>query len=146
MTGAAMLVRADVFGDAGFLPEHYFLYSEETDFNISARAAGWKTMIDTRARAHHFKRSSGFLPKPYYIYYFVRNRLLFGMRHTDVSADRIEEDLEGFLAAWRDRVHRRSPGALSAFDRLVATAISDGRNGVTGRSEAVGAVRFDKAT
>ena len=142
VTGASMLVRSAVFEDAGLLPEDYFLYFEETEYNLSVRAKGWKTIVETRARAYHFKRSSGVLPTPYYIYYFVRNRLVFGLRHSDVSVDRIELDLEEFVSGWRERVERHSPGGLVSYDNLVETALRDGRAGTTGQSKEVGAVSF----
>jgi hypothetical protein len=137
--GAAMLVRRRVFEDIGLLPEEYFLYFEETDFCVRAARAGWKVAVDTGARVvHRFAAPDG-LPAETLIYYFVRNRLLFGQRFTDVPFDALLGDLEGFVSSWRRRVQERKPEWLGRFEGLVALAVEDARNGVTGRREGVGA-------
>lgn len=133
VTGAAMLVRSEVFADAGLLPEDYFLYFEETDFSVRARLAGWAAMIEPRSRVRHFKRSSGALPQPYFVYYFIRNRIVFGTRFTGWPAARIVEDQQRFIDSWRRRVAERAPDWLPVYERLVRMAIEDGTAGRVGR-------------
>jgi GT2 family glycosyltransferase len=41
VTGAAMMIRKEVFDDIGLLDEGYFLYFDEVDFCLRARRAGW---------------------------------------------------------------------------------------------------------
>ena len=137
--GAAMLVRRKVFDDIGLLPEEYFLYFEETEFCVRAAAAGWKVAVETGARVVHRFASSDGLPTEVLLYYFVRNRLLFGQRHTEVPFDEQLADLGGFIASWRRRVEERNPRWLGRFEELVAMAVEDARAGVTGRREGVGA-------
>jgi GT2 family glycosyltransferase len=137
--GAAMLVRRKVFADVGLLPEEWFLYFEETDFCVRAARAGWKVAVDTGARVvHRFAAPDG-LPAETLVYYFVRNRLLFGRLFTEVPFDVLLADLEGFITSWRRRVQERKPEWLGRFEELVALAIADARAGVTGRREGVGA-------
>ncbi len=137
--GAAMLVRRRVFEDIGLLPEEYFLYFEETDFCVRAARAGWKVAVDTGARVvHRFAAPDG-LPAETLVYYFVRNRLLFGRRFTEVPFEALLGDLEGFLGSWRRRVRERKPEALGRFEELVALAVEDARSGVTGPRAGVGA-------
>lgn len=133
VTGAAMLVRSAVFADVGLLPEDYFLYFEETDFSVRARLAGWWAMIEPRSRVRHFKRSSGSLPQPYFVYYFIRNRIVFGTRFTGWTAARIVEDQQKFIESWRRRVRERAPEWLPMYERLVRMAIEDGTASRTGR-------------
>jgi hypothetical protein len=133
VTGAAMLVRREVFEDIGLLPEDYFLYFEETDFNVRARRAGWEVLVEPRARMAHDKRSTGRLPAPYYVYYFVRNRLRFGSEFTDLAIDEVDAHLEEWVAAWRAKVADREPGWLAAYEALVAAARADARAGVRGQ-------------
>lgn len=133
VTGAAMLVRREVFEDVGLLPEDYFLYFEETDFNVRARRAGWEILVETRARMAHDKRSTGRLPAPYYVYYFVRNRLRFGTAFTDLPVDEVDAFLDGWVGAWRAKVAEREPAWLPAYEALVAAARADARAGVRGR-------------
>ena len=40
VAGTSMLVRRRVFDEIGLLPEHYFLYFEETDFQVTAAKRG----------------------------------------------------------------------------------------------------------
>ena len=41
VTGAAMMIRKEVFDDVGLLDDGYFLYFEEVDFCFRAKQAGW---------------------------------------------------------------------------------------------------------
>ncbi|MEA2000491.1 MAG: glycosyltransferase family 2 protein, partial [Actinomycetota bacterium] len=50
VAGTSMLVRRRVFEDVGLLPEQYFLYFEETDFQVRAARKGWKSVINPLAR------------------------------------------------------------------------------------------------
>jgi GT2 family glycosyltransferase len=128
-TGASMLVRRPLFDEIGLLPERYFLYFEETDFNIRAKRAGWKVLLEPRSKVHHFRRSWSALPAPYYVYYFVRNRILFGRTFTAAPLETMLEDLETSLANWR----RKVPAGFShRFEELVAAAVADGTEGRDG--------------
>jgi GT2 family glycosyltransferase len=135
VTGASMLVRREVFEHIGLLPERYFLYFEETDFNVRARTAGGRVMIDSGARLLHYRRSWERAPGPNYVFYFVRNRLLFGRTFSDVPLEVIERDLDKPIAAWRSKVAKVDAGWVPAYDRLVAKALADGRAGQDGRDE-----------
>jgi GT2 family glycosyltransferase len=128
-TGASMLVRRQLFDEIGLLPERYFLYFEETDFNIRAQRAGWKVLLEPRSRVLHFRRSWGSVPAPYYVYYFVRNRILFGRTFTSSPLETMVEDLERSLSNWRKKI---APNFSEAYERLVAAAISDGTQGRDG--------------
>ena len=137
--GAAMLVRRQVLDDVGLLPEEFFLYFEETEFCVRAVAAGWKVAVETGARVVHSFAPADGLPTEALLYYFVRNRLLFGQRHTAVPFAEQLADLEGFIASWRRRVEERNPQWIGRFEELVGMAIEDARAGVTGHREGVGA-------
>lgn len=136
--GASMLVRREVFDEVGLLPEEYFMYFEETEFCLRAGRAGWEVVVSPWADVvHHSSRAEG-LPGEVYVYYFVRNRLLFGMRHTVWNFDDLVEDVAPFVAGWRRRVERVDPGWLPRFEELVETAVADARAGLTGRRPGVG--------
>jgi N-acetylglucosaminyl-diphospho-decaprenol L-rhamnosyltransferase len=53
ISGAAMMIRAQVFRAIGGLDENYFLYFEETDFCFRARKAGFATWYFPRSRVMH---------------------------------------------------------------------------------------------
>ncbi|MGA9596184.1 MAG: glycosyltransferase family 2 protein [Acidimicrobiia bacterium] len=132
VAGTSMLVRRRVFEDVGLLPEHYFLYFEETDFQVTAARHGWKSVINPLARVWHYQGSAAHLPAPYYTYYYIRGRLLFAKKFTEFDDETIVAGLDGFIEGWRTRVGERAPGWLDTYNRLVDRALADGKAGVTG--------------
>lgn len=57
--GAILLVDRQCFDALKGFDESYFLYSEETDFSLRARDAGWATVYSPRAGAMHVGGGSG---------------------------------------------------------------------------------------
>lgn len=57
--GAILLIDATCFTTLGGIDESYFLYSEETDFSLRARDAGWATVYTPDAGAMHVGGGSG---------------------------------------------------------------------------------------
>lgn len=57
--GAILLVDRRCFDELRGLDESFFLYSEETDFSLRARDAGWATVYTPRAGAMHIGGGSG---------------------------------------------------------------------------------------
>ncbi|WP_051973035.1 glycosyltransferase family 2 protein [Cryobacterium sp. MLB-32] len=57
--GAVLLVDRHCFDALAGLDESFFLYSEETDFSLRARDAGWSTVYTPRAGAMHIGGGSG---------------------------------------------------------------------------------------
>lgn len=57
--GAILLIDAECFGRLGGIDESYFLYSEETDFSLRAKDAGWTTVYTPTAGAMHVGGGSG---------------------------------------------------------------------------------------
>lgn len=131
-SGASMLVRRQLIEEIGLLPERYFLYFEETDFNTQAKRAGWKVLLEPRSRVLHFRRSWSSVPAPYYVYYFVRNRILFGRTFTTAPIEMMLEDLHRSLVTWRKKIAVASPERVDGYDALVAAAIADGTEGRDG--------------
>ncbi len=58
--------------------------------------------------------------------------MLFGKEFTDLSDDKLEEGLSGFIGGWRSRVAERAPDWLGTYDRLVGWGLEDGKAGRTG--------------
>jgi GT2 family glycosyltransferase len=60
VAGASMMVRREVFEDAGLMDEGYFMYFEETDFCLRAKEAGWPTWhVPASVITHLIGQSSG---------------------------------------------------------------------------------------
>jgi N-acetylglucosaminyl-diphospho-decaprenol L-rhamnosyltransferase len=60
VAGASMIIRREVFRDAGLLDEGYFMYFEEVDFCLRAKRAGWPCWYVPASRIVHLVgQSSG---------------------------------------------------------------------------------------
>jgi len=57
--GAILLVDATCYSTLGGMDESYFLYSEETDFSLRAKDAGWATVYTPAAGGMHIGGGSG---------------------------------------------------------------------------------------
>lgn len=57
--GAVLLIDCECYAKLGGMDESYFLYSEETDFSLRAKDAGWSTMYAPTAGAMHVGGGSG---------------------------------------------------------------------------------------
>jgi N-acetylglucosaminyl-diphospho-decaprenol L-rhamnosyltransferase len=77
--GAVLLVARDCFDALGGFDESYFLYSEETDFALKARQAGWATRYEPAASAMHIGQASGFNAETHAMQ--IVNRVRFYARH-----------------------------------------------------------------
>jgi GT2 family glycosyltransferase len=133
VTGACMLVKRAVLEEVGLFPEEYFLYFEDTELCVRARRAGWRSVVDPRARLAHHQRSWTGAPGDAYVYYFLRSQILFGRRWAPDGTEALLADLEGVVRTWRRRVEAEDPARVARFDRLAREAIADGLAGRTGR-------------
>lgn len=80
-SGAAQLIDRRCLDQAGLWDESFFLYSEETEFALRARDAGWKTYYQPDAVAVHIGGESSTSPNLWAL--LTRNRVrLFRRRHS----------------------------------------------------------------
>ncbi len=78
VTGCAMMIKREVFEKIGLLEEQYFSNYEDLDFCISAERARYTIYYAPEAVIYHkVARDWGGLDNPLYIYYQIRNNLLF---------------------------------------------------------------------
>jgi GT2 family glycosyltransferase len=76
VTGAAVLVRAEVIKDVGYMDESYFMYREETDWMIRASRLGrWEIGVAAKARIWHKIAASSGNQSAFQEYYNTRNTL-----------------------------------------------------------------------
>lgn len=102
--GAILLVDRRCFDALEGLDESYFLYSEETDFSLRARDAGWATVYTPRAGAMHVGGGSG----------------ESAITHTMQMLNRV-------------RLYRRRTGDLRAWIYLGLTVVVETRRAVLGQ-------------
>ncbi len=79
-TGAALMVKREVFETIGLFDERYFLYYEESDFCFRARKKGFKIMYLPKAVVFHANAKSTGLGSPLQDYFITRNRMLFASK------------------------------------------------------------------
>jgi N-acetylglucosaminyl-diphospho-decaprenol L-rhamnosyltransferase len=117
-TGAVWLVTADCFRSLRGFDPSYFLYSEETDFALRARDAGYRTWYEPAAVATHIGGSSNVDPSLYAL--LTWNRFACYRRHHGAAASLA---FRGALLA--GEVTRGLAGRSTA--RAAAAALVSGR-------------------
>jgi len=135
ITGAAMFFRTKVIEDIGYLPEDYFLYFEETQWLLEAGHKGVNCLVLPHILlTHHQASQENGLPAVYYLYYYLRNAVLFYKRMGDVDpASTISALRSGFIANWLARTVDIAPEHSTFYGALTDQALADGEAGVTGR-------------
>lgn len=85
-SGAAMLVKREVFERAGFLDEKFYLYFEEADWCLRARRAGYRILATPSTVVWHKVSATLGPTSPVIDYYMARNQLRFIARHWSYAA------------------------------------------------------------
>lgn len=80
VSGAAMMVKRQVFDKVGLFDENFFLYYEDSDLCFRAKIAGFKIMYIPTAIVYHRNAQSTGLGSPLQDYYITRNRMLFASK------------------------------------------------------------------
>ncbi|MFE3765094.1 glycosyltransferase family 2 protein [Streptomyces sp. NPDC059104] len=138
LVGCCMLVSKRVFESVGLFDEYYFIYGEESDFNLRAVRSGFKLFYCAESMIRHkVSKSWGVEFHPNIGYYKMRNRIYlarknFSARHMSIH--------------WVYLVHYfvlRVGGALRRGNVEYAKAVVQGvrdafRKGSGGRRAALG--------
>ncbi len=87
VTGAAVLVKREVFEKIGLLDPDYFMYYEDVDFCLRAGRAGYRVSTVPASRVWHKIGSSAKAGGgPVIIYYLIRNHLRLINRHFPLAS------------------------------------------------------------
>jgi GT2 family glycosyltransferase len=81
ITACCLLAPADVFREVGGLDERYFIYFEETDWNLRVQRYGYRCRYIPGSRIWHKVSQAMRTGSPVSDYYYARNRLLFLKSH-----------------------------------------------------------------
>ena len=73
VSGASMLVSAEVFRRIGFFDEEYFMYYDDMEFCWRARLAGFRVSLEPKSICYHKHNFHG---KIKFLYHLEKNRLL----------------------------------------------------------------------
>jgi GT2 family glycosyltransferase len=89
-SGCAMLIRGDVLDRLGGFDDKYFAVFEDAELSLRVRGAGYRIMYVPSALVWHKESASvGGHDAPGYVYYQVRNRILFLRRKPLATLSRI---------------------------------------------------------
>ena len=80
ITGCCLLIKREVIEKISQIREDYFLYYEDTDWNMRAQRVGYKCGVVPSAKIYHKGSASSTEFSYPYIYYHTRNGLIFGSR------------------------------------------------------------------
>jgi N-acetylglucosaminyl-diphospho-decaprenol L-rhamnosyltransferase len=80
--GSTQLISAECWASCGSWDESFFLYSEEADFHLRARDAGFRVRYVPTATATHLEGDSGSSPRLWAL--LVANRLRFFRRRSSL--------------------------------------------------------------
>jgi GT2 family glycosyltransferase len=82
LTGCCLLATAEAWRRVGPIDERYFLYAEDADWSLRARAAGYRLLFVPTARLwHRVSASSGGAMNPWKVYQRLRANLQLWSRH-----------------------------------------------------------------
>jgi len=82
LTGCCLLATAEAWRRVGLLDERYFIYAEDADWCLRARAAGYALLFVPTARLwHRVSASSGGAMNPWKVYQRLRANLTLWARH-----------------------------------------------------------------
>ncbi len=84
LTGCCLLVKRETIKKIGLLSEDYFLYYEDTDWCFRARKAGYKCIFVPKSKIWHKISRSAVAESSTYIYYHVRNGLIFSSKFAPI--------------------------------------------------------------
>jgi GT2 family glycosyltransferase len=83
--GAALVVRSDVFRNAGGFDEDYFIYYEETDLCWRLRLMGYRVVTVPTSRVYHLGGGTMGKVMPRAVYYRRRNQLTTLLKNYSLS-------------------------------------------------------------
>jgi GT2 family glycosyltransferase len=81
VTGCAIIAHRSLLENIGLLDERFFVYWEDGDWCLRARAAGFKNYVAPSAKLWHKVSASNRNSSSVNIFYTTRNRHLFAKKH-----------------------------------------------------------------
>jgi GT2 family glycosyltransferase/SAM-dependent methyltransferase len=82
VSGCAILIKKSVFEQIGLFDPKFFCYYEEADLIVRSKRKGFKVIFVPKAKVWHKISSSLGANTRKFIYYQIRNRMLFTFKHT----------------------------------------------------------------
>lgn len=85
--GAALFTKHEVFQEIGLLDEIFFMYVEDTDWNLRAKEKGYKLIYFPETVVYHkvnpIKKENrlGYRENPFQVYLYTRNKVIFTLKN-----------------------------------------------------------------
>ncbi len=136
LTGCTLLARSSSLQTIGLLDPAFYMYGEDVDWCVRARAAGQQVLFVPQSHVWHKGVMRNYKPAPHVTYYSARNELQLMRKHhagTSTVLRAWTRDLRTLTSwtlrpQWRDqRAHRNA----------LARALKDFVRGATGRATLV---------
>jgi GT2 family glycosyltransferase len=126
--GAYFLVRASLFKELGGFDERFFLYYEEVDFSLRARAYHYTSCVVFGAVAYHTGCVSSNRVKDLSLFYLLRSKLQFAHKHFSIWGQVSVGICTLFLEPWARCLHgvcTKSTGTITNTIRAYAYLFQD---------------------
>jgi hypothetical protein len=81
LTGCCLLAPREAWEEVGLLDERYFIYAEDSDWSLRARALGWRLLFVPQAKLWHKVSASSGATSPWKIYQRSRANLRLFSTH-----------------------------------------------------------------
>jgi GT2 family glycosyltransferase len=81
-TGCMMFIPRQALEKVGLLDARWFLYFEDSDWCLRARAMGYKVVFNPHSAIWHKVSASTGHDSPVYLYFLMRNKILFLRKHS----------------------------------------------------------------
>jgi len=79
--GTSLLARRKVIEHIGLMPEMYFLYMEEVDWQHTAKQVGWRIWYAPESVVRHKVSATVGNQSPFQVFHLERSRTIFVFRH-----------------------------------------------------------------
>jgi N-acetylglucosaminyl-diphospho-decaprenol L-rhamnosyltransferase len=81
LAGACLMTRRQAIEMVGYLDERFFLYSEETDWCLRMKSAGWSVVYYPGASVYHLEGASSRLVSQHSLFLLHRSKVLYARKH-----------------------------------------------------------------
>ena len=81
ISGAAMIMKREVFNEINGFDERFFMYFEDLDFAFRAKKAGWQSYYLAETKALHYGGGASYQVKDKRLFYMLNSRVLYIAKH-----------------------------------------------------------------
>ena len=106
--GASLLVRLSALKEIGLMDERFFLYSEEHDWQDTAKEKGYKNVLAAESIVYHKGSVSTNTRKHLFFYYYNKSAVIFARKHSPLLVRLVSTVLKTGVMLVRTRLYPKS--------------------------------------